>query len=351
MQASVVGRTQRAAIVLAGGEGVRLRSFTEGVAGRPIPKQYCPIMGTETMLNWTLRRVSLGVNRRSILTIVTAHHAEFYGAQLADADEDSVVVQPSNRGTAAAILHGLLRLVKQKPDGAVAIFPSDHYVSDDCRFMAQVDQAFEFVQALPQRVVLLGIEACAPEVEYGWIEPGVPLVRGWSSSFRNFLRVRRFHEKPPKAIAEELFRAGGLWNSFVIVGNIKRLIALIARALPDLHGAFRAIERTLGTSFERKAIECLYRDLPAANFSYEVLQNAFSSMAVLPVTGLEWSDLGTPDRLLAVLKRIERESVPRPSVELVAPLNQAIGEESLFRNSSRLASARAGSIRLVPAQR
>ena len=350
MQAGAIGRMQRTAIVLAGGDGVRLRSFTQGVAGRPIPKQYCPILGTETMLDWTLRRISFGISRHSILTIVAAHHAEFYETQLAHVDEDAVVVQPQNRGTASAILHGLLRLARRNPDGTVAIFPSDHYISDDCRFMAHVDLGFEFVQAFPQRVVLLGIEASGPEVEYGWIEPGTPVVRAWSS-FRNFLRVRRFHEKPPMAIARELFDARCLWNSFVVIGSIRRLIALIARALPDLYSAFNAIERTLGSSFERKAVECLYRDLPAANFSYEVLQNGFSSMAVLPVTDLEWSDLGTPDRLLAVLKRFEQGAAQLTIVEPTMRTSQPILEERMFKNSVRLANADAGSTRVVPAQR
>src|SRR5262249_9654526 len=155
MSPQVNVRMQRSAIVLAGGEGTRLQSFTESVTGRPIPKQYCPISGEETTLRWTLRRVSLGIDRHLILTAVAAAHAEFYEAQLTDIDEQSLVVEPQNRGTASAILHALLRLAKLLPDSAVAIFPSDHYVSDDCRFMKCVDLAFEYIQVFPQRVVLL----------------------------------------------------------------------------------------------------------------------------------------------------------------------------------------------------
>src|SRR5215469_18416286 len=194
MSAGTDARSQRTAIVLAGGEGTRLQSFTESVTGRAIPKQFCPLSGTETMLKWTLRRVSLRIDRRSILPVVAAAHAEFYESQLADIDEQSLVVEPQNRGTASAILHGLLRLAKLIPDGAVAIFPSDHYVSDDCRFMKYVELAFEYIQAFPQRVVLLGIQPNGPEVDYGWIEPGCPAVLG-CSVFANLLRVRRFRSE------------------------------------------------------------------------------------------------------------------------------------------------------------
>ena len=91
MSAAANARSRRAAIVLAGGEGTRLQSFTKSVTGRsiPKPKQYFPISATETMLQWTLRRVSLGIARRSILSVVAAAHAEFYESQLTDVDEQS----------------------------------------------------------------------------------------------------------------------------------------------------------------------------------------------------------------------------------------------------------------------
>ena len=346
MSAGADARIQRAAIVLGGGEGTRLQSFTRSVAGRAIPKQYCPISGPETMLQWTLRRVSLRIARRSILSVVAAAHAEFYESQLTDIDEQSLVVEPENRGTASAILHALLRLAKLTPDGAVAIFPCDHYVSDDCRFMTYVDLAFEYIQAFPERVVLLGIQPNGPEVDYGWIEPGRPAALGWSV-FANLRRVTRFHEKPPLVMAEELLRRGCLWNSFVLLGNTRKLLALIARALPELYRSFSTVRASLATSFEAQAIEFLYRNLPPADFSYCVLQKVFRSMVVLPVTGLEWSDLGTPERLLAVLRRsgvaLSRETAPELQTSFGGPqlrINPPDETESLLAGSTQLIAAR-----------
>jgi len=341
-------RIQRAAIVLAGGDGTRLQSFTESVTGRPIPKQYCPVSGAETTLRRTLQRVSLGIGRHFILTAVAAAHAEFYETQLTDIDEQSLVVEPQNRGTASAILHALFRLAKLFPDSAVAIFPSDHYVSDDCRFMSCVDLAFEYIQVFPQRVVLLGIQPDGPEVDYGWIEPGRQAVLG-CSVFRDLLRVSRFHEKPPLAMAEKLFRRGCLWNSLVLIGSTRKLLTLIARALPDLYRSFSAVRPTLGTSFEAQAIEFLYRNLPLADFSYGVLQKVFHSMVVLPVTGLEWSDLGTPERLFAVLRRsgvaLSRETAPELQTSFGGPelrINSPDATESLLAGSTQLIAARQG---------
>src|SRR3972149_5398964 len=102
------------------------------------------------------------------------------------------------------------------PPPPVAIFPSDHYVSDDAAFMAHVAAAFEAALARPDLIILLGIRPDRPEVEYGWIEPAdrIPL-EGPGQVYR----VRRFWEKPPLALAPTLLTSGCLWNSFLMVGR------------------------------------------------------------------------------------------------------------------------------------
>src|SRR5262249_38399061 len=149
-----------------------------------------------------------------------------------------------NRGTAPAILYALLRMAEDGPNGAVAIFPSDHYVSDDARFMAHVDAAFELVGRRPDLVTLLGLAPDRPETEYGWIEPAQPLVgpAGWSS-----YGVQRFWEKPEPRVARRLLDSGCLWNSFVMVGQVNTLLGLIDRTLTGLVREFLPIRRFLGT--------------------------------------------------------------------------------------------------------
>ena len=43
-----------------------------------------------------------------------------------------------------ALLYGLLRVTMMAPRGPVAIFPSNHYVSDDAAFIAHVEGAHLF---------------------------------------------------------------------------------------------------------------------------------------------------------------------------------------------------------------
>lgn len=298
LEDKMVGRQARWGLVLAGGDGMRLRPLTRRIVGDERPKQFCPILGAETLLHRTLRRAGLAIARGQTLTVVTRSHERYYKLLLDDAPPQTVITQPENRGTAPAILYGLLRITERAPVAPVAVFPSDHYVSDDRAFMAHVETAFEAVRARPELVILLGIEPRGPEVEYGWIEPAEPIAGAGPAVVS---RVRRFWEKPSRDFARALLGKGCLWNSFVMVAHASAFLALIRSALPDLSDAFAAVLPALDTLGEAEAVRTLYARIPDANFSREVLSLCPANLAVLRVGGIEWSDLGEPRRVLATL--------------------------------------------------
>ena len=294
------------AIILAGGDGTRLRALTQRIAGDERPKQFCRVLGSETLLEQTRRRVARAIAPRETLFSVTRRHEAYYRQALWGASDRNVVVQPDNRGTAPAILYAVMRLTAMTTSAATAIFPSDHYVSDDDAFMARVERALDFVTRRPDLVVLLGIAADRPEIEYGWIEPGdaVPGQSAWP-----IYRVQRFWEKPTADVAGQLLGRGCFWNSFVIVAHAGRLRDLIGRSVPPLTHAFAALGTRLGTPWETAAARSAYARIGSIDFSQRVLETNSSSLAVLPVTGLEWSDLGSLPRVLAMRQRLEQAPV------------------------------------------
>src|SRR5260370_24087748 len=130
-------------VILAGGEGARLRPLTRTLAGDDRPKQFCAILGDSSLLEGTRRRVVLGVAPQRTLVVVTRTRERFYVPALASMRAGAVVVQPENRGTGPAVLYALLRLTTLAPRDRVAFFPADHHVSDDRAFMSHVEAAFE----------------------------------------------------------------------------------------------------------------------------------------------------------------------------------------------------------------
>lgn len=293
-------RSGRWGIILAGGEGVRLRPLTRRISGDARPKQFCPLFDGETLVDRTRRRVALTLDPEQTLLVLTRHHEAYYAPLLAEVPPGRLVVQPEGRGTAPAILYGLLRVAETAPLGAVALFPSDHYVSDDARFMTHVEAALAAVQTRPDLVILLGVEPDSPEVQYGWIEPGDTLL-AWPG--HPVCRVHQFWEKPARGIAETLLERGCLWNSFVIVARVPALLALIRGAAPGLYQAFTEAWSPRATD-EDRAMGSLYGSLASANFSEMVLERRPANLAVLPVGGIVWSDWGEPARVLRTLARL-----------------------------------------------
>jgi mannose-1-phosphate guanylyltransferase len=289
------------AVVLAGGDGMRLRPLTRQITGDERPKQFCPILGRETLLEMTLRRTSLTLPAEKTVVVVTETHESFYNSILKDGPPHRLVIQPNNRGTTPAIVYSLLRVASIAPESFVAIFPSDHYVSDDEAFMYCVEAAFEAIRVMPESVILLGINPQSPEVEYGWIEPAEPI---FVPAAGTLFRVRRFWEKPLPHLAERLFFKGCFWNSFVMVGRVATLLSLIKKTVPHLYYPFLNLTPTFNTGSETQFIRALYDQLLSSNFSQEVLARCASNLLVYPLTGIEWCDWGEPSRVLSSLARI-----------------------------------------------
>jgi len=293
-------QSRYAAVILAGGEGVRLSSFTRKVFGYHLPKQFCPLFEGETLLERTMRRTSIVVPPEQTITVFTRAHERFFGPMLEGSASSSILIQPENRGTATAILGALLRLIEDGHTGPVAIFPSDHYVSNDLTFMRHVSAALCAVEHAPQLKILLGIAPDGPETEYGWIESGGP-VAAMHPALGQINQVRHFWEKPSPEIALNLYNRKCLWNSFILVANALNFLLLIAKALPDLYSEFTRIESFPDTASKEEALRTIFADLPAADFSTSVLTEFPEEFSVLPVTGVSWSDLGDPRRLLAAI--------------------------------------------------
>jgi mannose-1-phosphate guanylyltransferase len=298
-------QNNRWAVILAGGEGTRLRSMTRTIAGDDRPKQFCPLVDDCTLLEQTRQRVSMSIDSNRTLIVVTKSHQSFYERLTDTSPRDLLLQQPANRGTGAAILYALFRIAVRSPNATVAFFPSDHYFSNDEAFMSHVDLAFEAAQRNPETVVLLGITPTGPEVEYGWIEPHASIL---GSMPRSITRVRRFWEKPTAAVARDLMERGCLWNSFVMVGRVDALLKMTQQASPEAHNLFAAISPTFGTSFEKAAVHQIYANLPEVNFSHEVLARRPNDLAVMRVGDVEWSDLGEPTRVLSTLARVGRQT-------------------------------------------
>ena len=286
-------------IILAGGEGMRLRPLVERIHADGRPKQFAVLVGSKSLLRHTLDRSARLVPPERTVVVTTRSHESFFAGELWGEVPPRVLVQPSDRGTAAGVLLPAHRIARIDPDAYAIVLPSDHYVGDDAVFMTHVERLAAAAYRHPMRILLAGARPDGPDTGYGWIQPGVALEKAPAGGLN---RIDRFLEKPTEEAARACMARGGLWNTFVMAARVRTLIEAGRRALPRLHERLARIGDRDGPS-EQLGIDNAYRLAPAENFSHSVLAALPGWLAVSPLPEMVWSDWGTPDRVLETLRR------------------------------------------------
>jgi mannose-1-phosphate guanylyltransferase len=281
------------AVLLAGGDGVRLRDLTRRIAGDARPKQFCRIIGEQSLFRETRTRLDPLFLRDRQVFVFSRAHEPYYGGDLTDAGDSCVIEQPLNRGTGIAIIVALIRILQRDQDAIAAFFPCDHFYADRDSFRSTVRSAVECAGHNPKSIILVGADAEYAETEYGWIEPGV-LVS--NATVRPLSRVSRFWEKPSLQQAHALLRGGCLWNTFVTVGRAATFFEMLCSQVPE---AVLAVSRAMADN----TLNVAYHSLDTVDFSRDVLTNLPHRLLVLRDRTSGWADLGSPTRVLDTLSR------------------------------------------------
>jgi len=288
------------AVILAAGEGERVRGLTRDRWGHAAPKQYASIDGSTTLLGITVERAKKLSPLERIVPIVAEQHQRWWATELAEIPPENVIVQPENRGTAAGILLPLLWITERDPDALLVILPSDHGVASEDTLHTAIMNALLGTASARAGLVLLGVTPERPEPGYGWILP--------RPGERDGLHpIATFREKPDAAAAASLLGRGALLNSFILIADGRFLLNLFETDLPQL---WQPLHPVFDEGWDRpernRDLSRLYRSIPVLDFSKDLLERSAEKLWVYPVPACGWLDLGTPDRLTRHLSGQDR---------------------------------------------
>jgi len=275
-------------VIMAGGSGTRFWPLSRQL----FPKQLLRIMGDETLIQQTMRRV-VGVSAPNRVMISTnPAQAEPIRAQLSewkDALIDNFVLEPEGRNTAPAIALVALELVRRDPDAIMLVVPADHIVKGQRAFDAAVSLAMTL--AKQDYLVTFGIQPIRPETGYGYIRPNRKVTLGKQGPLKGH-PVSRFVEKPTATKAAQYLEAGDYyWNSGMFIWRAATILDEIRCHQPALSRGIEQIGQFMQTGASRQAIDDRYRTLKPISIDTGVMERSKKS-AIVPVS-FQWSDVGS----------------------------------------------------------
>ena len=162
------------AVVLSGGSGTRLWPLSR----EKYPKQLLPLLGQDSLLQATVRRVEgiAGIELAPPMVVCNEEYRFVVAEQLRTMGAPgTLVLEPVGRNTAPALTLAALAATKNGADPVLLVMPADHVIVDTAAFRSVVEAGAQLAAA--GKIVTFGITPLTPETGYGYIQTGEP----WAS--------------------------------------------------------------------------------------------------------------------------------------------------------------------------
>jgi mannose-1-phosphate guanylyltransferase/mannose-6-phosphate isomerase len=286
-------------VVLSGGSGTRLWP----VSREKHPKQLQPLLGGESLLQNTLRRLE-GLPLGAPIVVSNQEYRFITAEQLRQLGLAgwTLLLEPAGRNTAPALTAAALYASRDGADPVLLATPADHHVRNAQAFRDAVRRGLPEADA--GAVVTFGIIPDRPEIGYGYIEARADAD---GAAVRALIA---FAEKPDLARAQD-YVAGGrhFWNSGIFMLRASVWLRAIGHFAPEILAACRkAVDAAHADGDFVRLDATAFAASPADSIDYAVMEKLPAATElgipgrVVPLD-VGWSDVGAWDALWQAIDR------------------------------------------------
>jgi mannose-1-phosphate guanylyltransferase/mannose-6-phosphate isomerase len=299
---------------MSGGAGTRLWPLSR----QTFPKQLLPIVGQESMLQATARRVLGGPFDRPI--IVAGEEHRFFVKRLlekAGLEVGAIILEPFGRNTAAAAALAALWALAEGEDEPLLLMPSDHVIEDVAAFHDAIKKALPAAER--GDLVTFGVRPDSPNTQYGYIELGDP-----EQDLSGVHRVEAFVEKPDEARAREYLESGRFaWNAGIFLFKASAYLDEMRRHLPEsLDAISRAMASPRRDGLFTRPDPAPFAEAPNISIDHGIMEKT-DRCVVVPVD-MGWSDVGSWQALWEISPHDEQNNVVQGDVLAVDCRNSLV---------------------------
>lgn len=283
-------------VILSGGSGTRLWPASR----ESHPKQLLPLLGEESMLQATLRRLDgfTGAHVAAPIVVGNEEYRFIAAEQIRQLgiEQARLLLEPAGRNTAPALTLAALLAHADGDDPVLLVMPADHVIADIARLRDAITLALPVARG--GAFVTFGIQPTRAETGYGYLRRGNALP-GKPGVFS----LDMFVEKPDAPTAQGYLESGEyLWNSGIFMLRATAWLHAIEALNPAMHAACgQAMQGAKRDGDFIRVARDAFVACPADSIDYAVMEKLHANpqlgqSVVVPMEA-RWSDVGTWDAL------------------------------------------------------
>ncbi len=291
-------------VIMAGGSGTRFWPKSRIAK----PKQFLNLIGDETMLQATARRVRGLVPPENTIIVTNDSYTGLVKEQLPDIPEENIIGEPVAKNTAPCIGAAAAIIKDRDPDSSMMVLPSDHYIRDEEKYQGILETALQKAEK-DSCLLTIGIKPHRPETGYGYIqtdEESSEIVAG-----NPVCLVKTFAEKPDLPTAVTFLESGDFyWNSGIFIWSTNAILDAFKTHMPLTYREIEKFRKSYPKDSD-KALNTFFHAVSSISIDYGIMEKA-DAVHVIPAE-FGWNDVGSWMAIYELAEKGEHGNVTEAS--------------------------------------